>query len=416
MSRDFDVAVIGGGIVGTACALELLARGRSVAIIERDEPGAGTAAGSAGYLSDGEIFPVAHPGTLLALPKMLLDSHGPLVMRPGYLPHMLGWGLRFLGAARPRRYRSGIRALASLNRLANDALFALASRAAADRYLVRDGALHIARQQKTLEHAASLIPCLIENGIVARALDRAAVLKMEPHLSSEVAGGVFYPNAGRCTDPSSFGSALAGRFRADGGTIVRADARAIEPGSDESWQIQTDQGRQVARAVVVAAGAWSARIMRPLGYLVPLEAARGYHLMLPGAGITLQRTLLFEETHFCATPMDDGLRLAGTVEFAGLDAPPNVGRSDILFGLAQRYLPGIRQAGATRWMGSRPSFPDSLPALGTAGNHRNLYFCFGHEKLGLTQSAISARIIADLITGKTPEIDPAPFSLERFAR
>jgi glycine/D-amino acid oxidase-like deaminating enzyme len=413
--KPFDVAVIGGGILGTTCALELLERGRWVVMVERDEPGSGTAAGSAGYLADGEIFPVAQLRTIAALPRMLLDPFGPLVIRPEYAPRMIDWGRRFLSATRRGRFESGIRALASLNRMANDALFELATRSGAERYLVRDGALHVTRERSTLRHATSLISILTENGIAARAVERDELLKMEPNLSEQVLGGVFYPGAGRCTGPEEFGSSLAVSVREKGGTIVRADARALEQQSDMSWRVQNDDAPLAARRVVVAAGVWSRDLVRPLGYRVPLEAARGYHLMLPEAGVTLQRTLLIEEAHFCATPMENGVRLAGTVEFAGVDAPPNYARSDMLFGIASRYLPGLRADGATRWMGSRPSFPDSLPAIGAGRRHRNLYFCFGHEKLGLTQSAISARCIADLIAGESPPIDLSPFSLERFS-
>jgi D-amino-acid dehydrogenase len=413
--KTFDVAVIGGGIVGTACALELLERGRSVVVVERDEAGSGTAGGSAGYLADGEIFPVAQLRTIAALPRMLFDPLGPLVIRPAYAPRMIDWGLRFLGATRRGRFRSGTRALASLNRLANDALFDLATRSGAERYLVRDGALHVTQERSTLEHLISLVAALAENGIAARFVERDALLKMEPRLSAQVLGGIYYPGAGRCTDPTKFGAALAANALAKGGTIVRTDARSLEQSPDLSWRVQTGGGPLEATRALVTAGVWSRDLVRPLGYRVPLEAARGYHLMLPNAGVTLQRTVLIEEAHFCATPMENGVRLAGTVEFAGVDALPNYARSDMLFGIASRHLPGLRADGATRWMGSRPSFPDSLPAIGASRRHRNLYFCFGHEKLGLTQSAISARCIADLIAGETPAIDLSPFSLDRFA-
>ena len=409
-----DVVVVGGGIVGTVCAGELLARGLSVTVIERDEPGAGTSAGSAGYLSDGEIFPLAQPGVPVRILPMLADPQGPLVVRPAYLPRMIGWGTRFLLASRSRRFQAGIRAMSSLNRVANDMLFAFAKRAGAERYLVRDGCLHVAYERATLEHAEALVATLEANGIAARIVDASSARAMEPNLSASVLGGVFYPNAARCTDPFEFGRALAGAFRAGGGTVVRAAAQALVQRAPEQWIVRTSEGEIEAPRVLVAAGVWSRELVQPLGYRVPLEAARGYHLMLPEPGVQLARTLLFEETHFCATPMDRGLRLAGTVEFAGVDAAPDYRRSEMLLGLAARYLPGIRGDGATRWMGSRPSFPDSLPALGAAPRHQNLYFAFGQEKLGLTQSAVTATCVADVILGRKPPLDLTPFSLGRF--
>jgi D-amino-acid dehydrogenase len=410
----YDVALIGGGIVGVACALELAAAGRSVAIVEAGEPGAGTAGGSAGYLSDGEIFPLAQPGVLRDLPELLFDPKSPLVVDPRAMSGLLGWGVRFVAAARPAHARASMRALASLNRPANDALYALAERAGAAAYLKREGALHVARAPEVFAHARSLVPLLAAHGLSARVVERDELLRLEPALAPNVAGAVEYPNAMRCTDPAAFGAALATFAREQGVAVVKALARGLEARRDGTWRIRASTATVDAARVVVTAGVWSRDLLRPLGYVVPLQAARGYHLMLSDPGVTPRRTLLFEDAHFCATPMDGGLRLAGTMEFAPLGAPPRFGRASILFPAAAVYLPGLRAGGAVRWMGNRPSFPDSLPAIGTAFRHQNLYYCFGHEKLGLTQAAISARVVAALVAGKPAPLDLTPFALERF--
>jgi D-amino-acid dehydrogenase len=408
-----DVAIVGGGIIGISCALALLDSGRSVTLVEPNAPGAGTAGGSAGYLSDGEIFPVAQPAVVRDLPRMLFDRDGPLVIRPEAWPTMLPWGLRFLAAARPSEVARGTAALAALNRLALEALIALATRAGAQRWLVRDGGVHVARDPHVLAHAASLIPQLAAYGLRAEPVDRAQLLRDEPALAPDIAGGIVYPDSARCTDPAAFGAALAARARADGMRLVRARVSAIVP-HDGGWTVRTDGAPVVARSVVVAAGAWSAPLLAPLGYAVPLRAARGYHLMLPQPGIALQRTVLFEELHFCATPMDGGIRLAGTVEFAAPDAPPNPHRATMLLALAQRYLPALRADGATSWMGARPAFPDSRPAIEALARHPGLVVCTGHEKLGLTQAGISARCVAALIARRPPPVDLTPFALTRF--
>ena len=410
----YDVALIGGGIVGVTCALELLAAGRSVALVEAGEPGAGTAGGSAGYLSDGEIFPLAKQSVVRELPALLLDSRSPLVVAPAAFPGLFGWGLRFLGAARPARVRAATNALASLNRLANNAFYALAERSGAEGYLRREGALHVARAPEVFARARALLPALTAHGLIARVVEREELLHLEPALAPDVVGAVEYPNALRCTDPDAFGAALAAHARARGATLVRAVARSLSPRAGGSWRITTSAAPLDAARVVVTAGVWSRALLRPLGYVVPLQAARGYHVMLPEPGVAPRRTLLFEDAHFCATPMEGGLRLAGTVEFAPLGSPPNFARSALLFRAAAEYLPGLSGAGATRWMGNRPSFPDSLPAIGAATRHRNLYYCFGHEKLGLTQAAISARAVATLVAGTPPPVDLKPFALERF--
>jgi D-amino-acid dehydrogenase len=180
------------------------------------------------------------------------------------------------------------------------------------------------------------------------------------------------------------------------------------------WRVVTSQGEIAADRVLVTAGVWSGALLRPLGYRVPIDTERGYHLMLPAPGITLTRPVVMAEGFFCVTPMTGGLRLAGTVELAGTKASMDPRRSDILFDLAAPYLPGLSRDGATRWMGFRPSFPDSRPAIGAAGRHRNLTYSFGHQHLGLTQAAVSARCIADLIAQRPPPVDLTPFSLGRF--
>ncbi len=410
-----DVAVVGGGIVGTCAAIELQKRGRSVTIVERDEPGAGTAAGSAGYLAYDDIIPIPSPAMVASLPRMLFDRHGPLVVQPSYLPHLSGWGLRFLAAARPSVMQSGIAALSSINRLASQATVELAQRANAQRYLVSESVLHVFRTPHALEKTqAQLIPTLEREGIPVRIEDVASLQQSEPFLSDGIAGAISFPGSHRCTNPGGYGAALAAYFRAQGGNVIRARARALEAFGG-GWIVRTDADELRAPRVVVSSGAWSGLLLAPLGYTLPLESARGYHLMLADPGIVPSRTILFEEDHFCATPMEQGLRLAGSVEFAGLEAPPNFYRSDMLYDIAKGYIPELRRDPATRWMGHRPSLPDSLPAIGELPRHPGIIAAFGHERRGLMQSAITAQCVADLIERKTPALDLAPFRIERFS-
>jgi D-hydroxyproline dehydrogenase len=409
-----DVAVIGGGIIGTTAALELQRRGHAVTIVERNEVGAGTAGGSAGYLAWNDIFPIPNPRVVAGLPRMLLDKHGPLVIKPSYLPHMIGWGLRFLLAARPSAVKNAMAALAPLNRLAEESLYELARYAGADQYLIAETVFHVCRDEKTLEHAASLQPLLAAEGFRTELLDRNAVRAAEPSLSDTVAGAIAYPGSGRCSSPPQFGRALAKHFRAQSGGIITANADSIEP-VGSSWRVRTSAGVDIEAAnVVVASGAWSGDVLRSIGYRVPMQSARGYHLMIPNAGVMPSRTLNFEPEHFCATPMDEGLRLAGTVEFAGTQAPPNPYRADMLYDIARDYLPALERDGAVRWMGHRPSLPDSLPIISTLRRAPGIVAAIGHERRGLTESAVTARCVADLVEGKTPPIDLAPFSIERF--
>lgn len=408
-----DVAVVGGGIVGTTAALELQRRGHAVVVVEPAEMGAGTAAGSAGYLAYDDIFPIPTPAIVASLPRMLFDRRGPLVVQPTYAPHLVGWGLRFLAAARPAAVRNAIAALAPMNRLARRAHEELAVRAGVQRYLVLETVLHVCRTREALAATQRLIPQLADEGFSAEVLDRGELLAAEPILRDDVAGAIGFPGSHRCTNPAAYGAALAQHFRARGGAVVSAAATSLEPHAG-GWRVRTGHGDVAAARIVVSAGAWSAPLLAPLGYRIPLESARGYHLMLAQPGVVPSRTLLFEEDHFCATPMEHGLRLAGTVEFAGLNAPPNYYRSDILYGIAQGYLPGLRREPASRWMGNRPSLPDSLPVVGALPRHRSAVAAFGHERRGLMQSAVTALCVADLIEGKEPPFNLAPLRIDRF--
>ena len=414
---DADVAIIGSGIIGTISAIDLQAAGYSVVVIEPNEPGAGTAAGSAGYLHDGEIFPVARPGLLAALPGMLLDPRGPLVVRPSYLPRFAGWGMRFLRAMRASTFARATAALASLNRDAVAELAAVANAAGADEFLVRRGGLKIVYDAHTLHELAAELSELEREGIAARALDEAEVHALEPALGANVAGAIFFPNSAHCTDPELFGRRLAERMEMNA-HVVRARANAIVPQQDGSWIVKAAARGSTheipAKRVLVAAGYDSAALLRPLGYLAPVAAARGYHLMISDPGVALNHAMIFHEPHFAATPMNAGVRLAGTMEFALPDSPPDFRRAQMLYDLARRYIPGLRDGHATQWAGVRPSMPDSLPAMGAADRNRNLFYCFGHGHLGFTQAAVSARAMTQLISGASPFIDLTPFDLARF--
>lgn len=415
-SLDAETAVIGSGIVGTMTALALQNAGLNVLVIEQDEPGAGTASGSAGYIHDGEIFPVAQPALLAELPRLFFDPFGPLVFRVGYLPHMLGWGTRFLRSMRRSVIERATAALASLNRYAIEALLSVASATGTQELLVHGGGLKIARTQRAFAGFARELLLLHNAGIPAQELDAAALHAMEPALADDNAGAIFFPNSAHCLDPAAFGERLASHVCSDG-NVVRGHARSLRAQSDGSWVVDVQNGTRSGvhvQSVVVSAGYASPLLLEPLGYRVPIAPARGYHLMIENPGVALRHPMIFHESHVGATPMSGGLRLAGTMEFSSPRAPADYRRATMLYSIIHRYIPGLQNGRATAWMGIRPSAPDSLPCIGRAPRHQNLYCCFGHGHLGLTQAAISARCIADIITDRPPPIDLSPFDLARF--
>jgi glycine/D-amino acid oxidase-like deaminating enzyme len=411
---DADIVIIGGGIVGTTATLALQDAGLRTITFDPLEVGAGTAEGSAGFLHDGEIFPLPHPRLLTAVPRMLLDPLGPLVFRWPYLPRLLGWSTTFLRAMRKEMRDAGIAALSQLNKTAVDALADMAAAAGAAGLIVRNGGLKVCRDARTLDAMAREITCFERAGIPAQVLDARALSAMEPGLSQSLAGGMFFPNSAHCIDLAEMGRRLGARVRSRGDVVLAAVERIV-PERNGTWTVAYGLRERVSAArVLVAAGHASAKLLRPLGYRVPLAPARGYHLMLADPGVQLGRPVIFEEAHFGATPMRAGLRLAGTMEFAAADTPPDMRRAENLFRLAMPYLPGLQRVHATVWMGVRPVSADDLPMIGRAARHSGLYYSFGHGHLGLTQSAVSARALAALVTGAPSPVDLRPFDLARF--
>jgi len=413
MRTEFDCTIVGAGIVGLAAALRLQLDGLRIALVERDEPAAGCSSGNAGYLSLGNVFPLAAPGVLRSLPRMLLDREGPLVVRPTYLPRLVPWGLRFLAASRSSRFESATQALLRLTAPAIRAYDRLLEAADAREIIQRRGGLHVYDSHSALHRRLALRSLFAAHDIEIRALTAHEVRDLEPALRGEFAGAVFFPASVHCVNPRRLGERLAHRILAGGGELFRTHAGSLRQ-LERGWEVHTAAGPIRTSRVLVSAGRWSDELLTPLGLRVPLEAERGYHLMLPQTDIGLGRPIVLAEKHFVVSPMEHGVRLAGTVEFAHRSAPPNPARADMLFAQAAAVLPALRHRDATRWMGQRPTLPDSLPAIGTSARHTGLFYSFAHQHCGLTLAAVSADLIADLVAGREPTIDPRPYSLERF--
>ncbi len=246
-------------------------------------------------------------------------------------------------------------------------------------------------------------------------LEPEAVYQMEPALARDLAGAYFYPDVGHVADPKRVCDTVAAQFRAEGGRIARTAVRALAVGSDGRPRLTLHDGAESAfESAVLAAGIWSSKLVWPLGLRVPLESERGYHLMLPTPGIALRRPVSNGDIRFMMTPLEGGLRLGGTAEFAGLAAAPNWKRAEKFLAPAQSLLPGLSGAGAKPWMGHRPSTPDSLPVIGPVRGYPRVLCAFGHGHLGLTLGAITAGLVADLVQGRSSE-DAQPFDPGRFS-
>jgi len=421
-----DALVIGAGIIGAAIAEHLAADGREVLLLDRHAPGQGCSGGNAGHFATDVVLPLANPDTLLGLPKMLLDPLGPLSLRWSYLPRMLPWLTRFALAALPANAKASAEALRSLNRESIVSYDRLLTRTGLQHLMTKRGAITLYQTVKGQAKHASTVQLLRNYGVNVEALDTQQLLDLEPALTADISGGLFFPDTAHTVDPLALVTQLVNAFVANGGRFEQADVEQIQQQDNNAVLVKTSQGDYLAKKIVIATGAWSKPLMAMLGHKVPLDTERGYHLTLPNPEAALTRPTTAFERSFVMTPLSAGLRLAGTVELAGLDAPENPSRADILYQHAQTLLPGLNREGATRWMGCRPSLPDSLPVIGPSPNSDAVFFAFGHQHLGLTQAAITAEIMGELIRGSdgpgtnashgasTSHINLSPFRVDRF--
>lgn len=410
-----DWVVVGAGIVGLCTALRLRQLGLSVLLLDRQGIAAQASRGNAGALAYSDILPLASPGILRQAPRWLLDPLGPLSIPPVYLPRIAPWLWRFWRASLGPQVAASTAAQAGLMRLAAQAMPALVKDVGAATLLHTDGNLHLFETEA--EWRASLPGWAVraEHGIAFEHLHgAAAIARWQPGLSQSLVAATWVPGWQRIDDPLRLCETVADTFVAAGGRLRRAEVIAIEPGTDRVALRMRGGQRLRARRVVVAAGAWSHRLAQCLGQRIPLETERGYNTTLPAGAFPLQRQLTFGSHGFVVTPIAGGVRVGGAVELGGLTAPPNFRRADALLDKARRFLPALRCEGGTQWMGFRPSLPDSLPVIGPAPGEPRVLYAFGHGHLGLTQSAATAALIADLAQGRPTALDLAPFSASRF--
>lgn len=409
-----DVLVIGAGVVGLSAALAAQARGLRVAVVDREGPAAGASAGNAGAFAFTDILPLASPGILRKAPKWLLDPLGPLTVPPAYALKIAPWMFRFWRACSPAAVARSTVAQTGLMDLSKAELEPFLRLTGTEGMLRRDGNLQV--YEGTAEFKASLPgwQARTDHGIEFHHMTPAEMADLQPGLSSRFTHGTFTPGWYSIADPKLYTLALADRFRAQGGQILTAEVAALEPG-EAAVTLRLKGGASLTAAqVVLAAGAFSHRIARSIGEKIPLETERGYNTTLPADAFDLRTQITFGGHGFVISRLSTGIRVGGAVELGGLELAPNYKRSEAMLKKAQAFLPGLRPTGGVQWMGFRPSLPDSLPAIGPARATPRVIHAFGHGHLGLTQSAGTARIVADLLTGQRPALDLTPFSPQRF--
>jgi D-amino-acid dehydrogenase len=409
-----DVAIIGGGIIALAAAQKLQAAGRRVTVIERHGIAEAASFGNAAAFAFSDILPLAVSGKIRQVPKWLLDPLGPLSIRPSYVLKAAPWLLRFWRAGWPDRIERSITAQGALMRVAAVEMASMLADTGLGFMVREDGSLELYESEAEFAASQPGWRARTDHGIAFEHVRGERMAELQPGLSPRFMSGTFVPGWQNVTDPYDFALALARAVQARGVAFLRGEATAVVPDGD-GVTITLANGQSLASAAaVIATGAWSRRLTDQLGDAIPLETERGYNTTLPLGAFDVQRQLVFGGHGFVITPLGDGVRIGGAVEFAGLDLPPNFKRSEAMLAKAARFLPGLKREGGTQWMGFRPSLPDSVPVIGPSRASPRIVYAFGHGHYGLTQSAGTGALVRDMLCGKAPAIDVAPFSAARF--
>jgi D-amino-acid dehydrogenase len=410
-----DVVVLGAGMVGVSAALHLQQRGRDVILVDRHElAGEETSFGNAGIIECASVFPYMFPRDFRQILQYAFNRSPQVRYQFSDLPAFLPWLVRYFLASSPDRALHSAMAELPLIRRSLIEHQALMAEAGVPELLRQTGWIKLFRSDATLASAVRDFERARTYGVAGEVLDCNAIKQREPNLTGEFAGAIHLPAPGFVPDPGALAKAYAALFQRKGGRYLVGDARTLEQGTG-GWRLNGPEGAMVAREVVVALGPWSDLVFAPLGYSIPLNVKRGYHLHLaPRGNAVLQHPVLDSDLGFLLAPMNRGIRLTTGVEFARRDAPPTPVQLQRALPRARELFPLGDAVDAKPWMGARPCLPDMLPVIGRAPRHAGLWFDFGHQHHGLTLGPATGRLLAELMTGEAPFADPAPFAVERF--
>ena len=409
-----DVMVLGAGMVGLSVAAHLQKRGISTTLIDRRGAGEETSYGNAGQIESSRMLPIAFPHSLRALARHALGLAPESNFHWSAIPGLIPFLIRYWAASGEKRLVETAHALRPMLAASPEEHEALAAQAGAPQLIKRVGWLKLFRTDAGLDETAGDRKLADEYGVPYQILGRDEVIALEPHLRPEFKHGVYWPGTGSSPNPGALTKSYAALFERLGGVFVRGDARSLHQYGD-GFRVETEGGPVDAKIAVIALGPWSMDVAGKFGVRAPFAYKRGYHMhYAPAGNATLSRAVLDIEGGYMLAPMDRGIRHSTGVEFADRDAAPTPVQLERTEPDARKLFPLAEKLDANPWMGSRPAVADSLPIIGWAPSHPKLMLAFGHSHLGFTLGPPTGRLVADLIEGKKPFVDPGPFRAERF--
>ena len=410
------VAVIGAGFVGLSSAYWLMRDGHSVTLFDPAGPAGGASYGNAGTFASYACIPVNNPSVFRDFHRYLLAADSPFRLRASYLPRLMPWLARFLWHSTPARYEAAAKALGQLLGRAHEGYADLIRDAGLEDQIRRRECLYLYSSERSFRNSADSLRLRREAGVACEVLDASAIRGLEPALAPIFAHGVLFPGSWHLSDPAGFLTALHGWLAGRG---LRTEARAVTrlaPGGSGVVLVTPDGDERFDHAVV-AAGIHSRPLAADCGDRLPLDTERGYHVTFGGVVDPIGRPCGWAERGLYMTPMAQGLRVAGTVELAGLDPRKASGLTELLARSAREALPALKEPGVRQtddWLGFRPTFPDGLPVLGRSRASERVVYAFGHQHVGLTLGGLSGMVVADLLAGREPPLDLTAVDPRRF--
>ncbi|MDC3022893.1 FAD-binding oxidoreductase [Candidatus Pelagibacter sp.] len=412
MNNSLKIGIIGAGIQGISNALFLQKKGFDVTVFDREQPGSHVASyGNAGHFSPYASLSLNRTDILADVPAMLLSSTGPLALKWNYVPKMIPWFIKFILNTTKKKMMHTARNMHQILDLALPAYDELFDEIDIEGLVENKGILYI-WNKKDLKSRELEISVRNELGVKQQLVSKNEIHDLEPNIKPFYHGGVYYPYARHARNPKKILLKLFELFLKKGGKFKKLDIKKVEFNNDLPI-LKTDSDAYSFDKIVIACGAFSKKLTDNLGEKIPLDTERGYHVHFKDCDHLLNRPVIFSNRGFGITPMEQGLRVVGTVEFGGLDNPLSKSRIKNLINNA-KYMLGDLPAHEDEWLGFRPTLPDFLPVMGPSKKHKNVFYCFGHHHLGWTLGPISGKIVSGMIAKENTNLDLDPYSSNRF--